>query len=88
MAKDNACDRGWIRHCGQDRRPLLPIQASFANAAQFFNSLLARVSASICREDEAIFTVHAQASAAGADIHPRSNAASCSISFWISFNEL
>ena len=40
MAKDNACDRGWIRHCGQDRRPLLPIQASFANAAQFFNSLL------------------------------------------------
>ena len=28
------------RHCGQDRRPLLPIQASFANAAQFFNSLL------------------------------------------------
>src|SRR6476619_8311776 len=32
------------RHCGQDRRPLLPIQASFANAAQFFNSLLGRVS--------------------------------------------
>ena len=49
MAKDSACDRGWIMigTAGKIVGHFYRFQASFANAAQFFNSLLDRTLAGL-----------------------------------------